>query len=62
MSQEIISGNFRQLQETMSNNLPQFLIASQIFGNAPNKRSNFSEHDWSKFNSEEFILYSFSIG
>ena len=62
MSQEIISGNFRQLQETMSNNLPQFLIASQFFGNVPNKKSNFSERDWSKFNSEEFILYSFSIG
>ena len=49
ISQEIISGN---LTSTISDLLPQFLIAPHIFSNAPNKKSNIFECDWSKFNCE----------
>ena len=49
ISQEIISGN---LTSTISDHLPQFLIAPHIFSNAPNKKSNIFECDWSKFNCE----------
>ena len=58
ISQEIISGN---LTSTISDHLPQFLIAPHIFSNAPNKKSNIFERDWSKFNHEEFILDYFAI-
>ena len=58
ISQEIISGN---LTSTISDHLPQFLIAPHIFSNAPNKKSNIFERDWSKFNREEFILDYFAI-
>ena len=57
-SQEIISGN---LTSTISDHLPQFLIAPHIFSNAPNKKSNIFELDWSKLNREEFILDYFAI-
>ena len=56
--QEIISGN---LTSTISDHLPQFLIAPHIFSNAPNKKSNIFECDWSKFSREEFILDYFAI-
>ena len=39
--------------------LPHFLIAPQIFSNAPNKNSNIFKRDWSKFN-HEFILDYFA--
>ena len=58
ISQEIISGN---LASTISDHLPQFLIAPHIFSNAPNIKSNIFERDWSKFNCEEFILDCFAI-
>ena len=58
ISQEIISGN---LTSTISDHLPQFLIAPHIVSNAPNKNSNIFERDWSKFNREEFILDYFAI-
>ena len=51
ISQEIISGN---LTSTISDHLPQFLIAPYIFSNAPNKKSNIFESDW-------FILDYFAI-
>ena len=57
ISQEIISGNLTAI----SDYLPQFLIAPLIFSNAPNKKSNISERDWSKFNHEEFILDYFAM-
>ena len=57
ISQEIISGNLTAI----SDYLPQFLIAPLIFSNAPNKKSNISECDWSKFNHEEFILDYFAM-
>ena len=58
ISQEIISGN---LTSTISDHLPQFFIAPHIFSNAPNKKSNIFERDWSKFNREEFIIDYFAI-
>ena len=58
ISQDIISGN---LTSTISDHLPQFLIALQIFSNVPNKKSNIFEHDLSKFNREECILDYFAI-
>ena len=51
ISQEIVSGN---LTSTISNHLPQSLIPPHIFSNAPNKKSNIFERDWSKFNSKLF--------
>ena len=58
ISQEIISHN---LTSTISDHLPQFLIALHIFSNAPNKKSNIFERDLSKFNCEEFIQDYFAI-
>ena len=58
ISQKIISSN---LTLTILDHLPQFLIAPHIFSNASNKKSNIFEHDWSKFNREEFILDHFAI-
>ena len=59
ISLEIVSGN---LTPTISDHLPQFLIARLIFfSNAPNKKSNIFECDWSKFNLEHFILNYFAI-
>ena len=58
ISQEVISGN---LTSTISDHLPQFLIAPHIFSNAPNKKSSIFERDWSKLNREEFILDYFAI-
>ena len=56
--QEIISGN---VTSTISDHLLQFLIAPHIFQDAPNKKSNIFERDWSKFNREDFILDYFAI-
>ena len=58
ISQEIITSN---LTSTVSNHLPQFLIATHIFLNALHKKSNIFESDWSKFNREKFILDYFAI-
>ena len=58
ISQEIILGN---LTSTISDHLPQFLIAPHIFSNVPNKKSNIFELNWCKFNREEFILDYFAI-
>ena len=58
ISQGIISGN---LTSTISDHLPQFLIALQIFSNAINRKSNILDHDWSKFNHEEFMVVHFAI-
>ena len=58
ISQDIVSGN---LTATISDHLPQFLIAPHIFSNVPNKKNNIFERDWSKFNHEIFILDYFSV-
>ena len=50
---EIISGN---LTATISDNLPQFLFAPNIFSNPSYSKSNIFERGWSKFNKENFIL------
>ena len=41
--------------------LPQFLIASHLFSNVSNRKTNTFERDWSKFNREEFTLEYFSV-
>ena len=58
ISHEII---LSKLTSTISDHLPQFLIAPHIFSNAPNKTFNIFERDWFKFNHEEFILDYFAI-
>ena len=58
ISQDIVSGN---LTATISDHLPQFLIAPHIFSNFPNRKYNIFESDWSKFNHNEFILDYFSV-
>ena len=58
ISQDIVSGN---LTATISDHLPQFLIAPHIFSNVPNRKTNIFECDWSKFSHEEFILDYFSV-
>ena len=58
ISTDIISGN---LTATISDHLPQFLIAPEIFRNSPSNKSNYFEHDWSHFNQENFILDYFSV-
>ena len=55
---DIISGN---LTATISDHLPQFLIAPEIFRNSPSNKSNYFERDWSNFNQENFILDYFSV-
>ena len=46
-----ISGN---ITATISDHLPQFLIASNIFSNPPFIKLNIFEKDWSKFDQEKF--------
>ena len=48
-----VSGN---LTATVSDHLPQFLIASEIFSNPPSPYLNIFERDWSKFDQENLIL------
>ena len=55
---DIILGN---LTATISDHLPQFLIAPEIFRNSPSNKSSYFEHDWSNFNQENFILDYFSV-
>ena len=57
MSTEIISGN---LTATISDQLPLFRIATEIFRYSPSNKSNYFECDWSNFNQENFILNYFS--
>ena len=54
---DIISGN---LTATISDNLPQFSIIPNMFGNIHDNKSNIYERDWSKFDRENFILDYFS--
>ena len=46
---------------TMSDHLPQFLIAPDIFSNPPSAKLNIFERDWSKFDQENFILDYLSV-
>ena len=58
ISTDIISGN---LTATISDHLPQFLIAPEIFRSSPSSKSNYFERDWSNFNQQNFILDYFSV-
>ena len=55
---EVISGN---VTATISDHLPQFLIALNVFANPFSNKSNSFERNWSNFNQENFILDYFSI-
>ena len=48
-----ISGN---ITVTISDHLPQFLIAPDIFSNPTSTKLNIFERDWSKFDQKNFIL------
>ena len=54
----IISGN---LTASISDHLPQFLVAPNIFFNASYPKSNNHERDWSRFDQETFVLDYFSV-
>ena len=55
---DIISGN---LSATISDQLPQFSIILNMFGNVSGNKSNIYEWDWSKFDRENFVLDYFSV-
>ena len=54
----IISG---YLSASISDHLPQFLVASDIFFNTSYPRPNNYERDWSIFDQENFVLSYFSV-
>ena len=54
----IISGN---LTASISDHLPKFLVAPNIFFNASYPKSNNYERDWSRFDQENFVLDYFSV-
>ena len=58
ISNEVIAGN---LTATIFDNLPQFLIALDIFCNPPANKTNIFERNWSKFKHENFFLDYFDI-
>ena len=53
------SGN---LATSISEHLPQFLVASNILFNSSYSKSNKYERVWSKFDQENFALDYFSVG
>ena len=53
-----ISGNNTA---TISDHLPQFLIAPDIFSNLPSIKLDIFQRDWSKFDQENFILGYLSV-
>ena len=53
-----ISGN---ITATISDHLPQFLIAPDIFSKPLSTKMNIFETDWSKFDQENFILDYLSV-
>ena len=56
-----ISQETGNLKSTISDHLSQFLITTQIFSNASNKKSSIFERVWSKLNHEKFVLDYFAI-
>ena len=46
----------RNITATISDYLPQFLFAPNLFSNPLCNKSNILEKDWSKFDKENFIL------
>ena len=53
-----ISGN---ITATVSDHLPQFLIAPDILSNPPSTKLNIFERAWSKFDQENFMLDYLSV-
>ena len=51
----------RNLTAAISEHLPQYLIAPEIFPNLSSTKLNAFERDWSKFNQEIFILDYLSV-
>ena len=51
----------KQNFKTQINNLPQFAIIPNMFGNIIGNKSKIYERDWSKLDRENFILDYFSI-
>ena len=49
------------LTAAISEHLPQYLIAPEIFPNLSSTKLNTFERDWSKFNQEIFILDYLSV-
>ena len=54
----IIFGN---LTASISDHLPQFLVAPNIFFNASYPKFNIYEGDWSTFDQENFVIDYFSV-
>ena len=52
---------FGNLTATIFDQLLQFAIILNMFGNIPGNKSNIYERDWSKFDQENFILDYFSV-
>ena len=52
---------FGDLTATISDHLPQLLVAPNIFFNTSYPKSNNHERDWSRFDQENFILGYFSV-
>ena len=51
----------KQNFKTQKNNLPQFTIIPNMFGNIIGNKSKIYERDWSKLDRENFILDYFSV-
>ena len=54
----IISGN---LTTSISNHLPKFLVAANVFFNVSYPKSNNYERDWSEFDQEYFVFDYFFV-
>ena len=54
----IVSGN---LTASVSDHLPQFVVAPNIFFNSSYHNSNKSERGWSRFDPGNFVLDYFSV-
>ena len=54
----IISGN---LTTSISNHLPKFLVAANVFFNVSYLKSNNYERDWSEFDQEYFVFDYFFV-
>ena len=52
---------YSNLTASILDDLPQFLVARNIFFNVSYPKSNNYERDWSRFDQENFALYYFLI-
>ena len=58
ISPNILSGNLRS---SISDRLPKFLVAHNMFFNSPSSKTKIGQEGWTKFEQDNFILDSFSI-